>query len=119
MLGQTIYSVISPEGCATILFRDSARAPQAAAALRLTAAELSRLGIADEVIPEPGAGAHTDHAAVATAVREALIHQLDELSAVPVDDLVMKRYQRLRTYGEFHEAPPDSTGVGDSDRTPD
>jgi acyl-CoA carboxylase subunit beta len=103
MLARTIYSVISPEGCAAILFRDAARAPQAAKALRLTAAELSRLGIADEVIPEPAAGAHTDHAATADAVREALIRRLDELSAVPLDELVRQRYQRLRGRGEFHE----------------
>lgn len=107
MLARTIYSVISPEGCATILFRDCTRAPEAAAALRLTAAELSRLGIVDEILPEPGAGAHADHGAAADVVREALIRWLDKLSSVPVDELVLERYQRLRSYGEFHEGPCD------------
>jgi acetyl-CoA carboxylase carboxyl transferase subunit beta len=105
MLSNTIYSVISPEGCATILFRDATRAPEAAVSLRLTATGLSRLAIADEVIGEPGEGAHTDHAATADAVGEALTRHLSELSAVAADDLVARRYQRLRACGAFHEGP--------------
>ena len=111
MLEKTIFSVISPEGCATILFRDAARAPEAAAALRLTAAELQRLGIVDEIIPEPRAGAHTDHATTAGAVREALVRRFAELSAVPVDDLVAQRYKRLQACGAFHEGPQEPAGL--------
>ncbi len=115
MLEHAIYSVISPEGCATILFRDAARAPEAAAALRLTATELSRLGIVDEVVPEPGVGAHIDHAATARAVQAALIRFLAELSALPVDDLVAQRYERFRACGPFRDGPqalPQERGTG-------
>ncbi len=106
MLENSIYSVISPEGCATILFHDAHRAAEAAAALRLTAAHLNRLGFVDEIVPEPRGGAHTNHSATAAAVRDALVRRLDELSALPIDALVALRYQRLRGYGVFHESPP-------------
>ncbi|HET9656498.1 MAG TPA: acetyl-CoA carboxylase carboxyltransferase subunit alpha [Kineosporiaceae bacterium] len=113
MLQNAIYSVISPEGCAAILFRDVGRAPEAAAALRLTAADLQALGIVDEVVPEPSGGAHTDHGATVAAVRRALLRHLDEVTSVPLDRLLRDRYRRLRTNGPVSERPtPDTTGEG-------
>ena len=76
MLENAYYSVISPEGCATILFKDAAAAPRAAAALRITAPDLLRLGVMDAVVPEPAAGAHTDHDATAANVKRALVESL-------------------------------------------
>ncbi len=99
MLENTTYSVISPEGCATILFRDARRAPEAAGALRLTARDLLRYGIVDELVPEPAGGAHTDHDAVGRAVRSALRRHLAELRALPADELVERRHRRLRAIG--------------------
>ncbi|HEU5330930.1 MAG TPA: acetyl-CoA carboxylase carboxyltransferase subunit alpha [Thermomicrobiales bacterium] len=101
MLENGIYSVISPEGCATILFKDAASAPRAAEASRLTARELLRLGIADEVVPEPAGGAHTDPAATAEALKAALIRNLDALVGTDGRALVDQRYARFRAFGEF------------------
>jgi len=103
MLANATFSVISPEGCATILFGDAAQAPRAARALRLTAADLAGLGIADEVLPEPGAGAHTDPAATIGTVRAALRRHLAELAAAPVEAVVAERNRRLRAYGQLAE----------------
>lgn len=103
MLENAIYSVISPEGCATILFKDATAAPRAAEASRLTAGELMKLGVADEVVPEPDGGAHTDPDAAAAALREALVRNLDELSALSPEELVDQRYARFRAFGEFTE----------------
>jgi acetyl-CoA carboxylase carboxyl transferase subunit beta len=101
MLENAIYSVISPEGCATILFKDAASAPRAAEASRLTAGELRRLGVADELVPEPAGGAQADPAATAAALKEALVRHLDALCARPVRELVEARYARFRAFGEF------------------
>jgi acetyl-CoA carboxylase carboxyl transferase subunit alpha len=101
MLENAIYSVISPEGCATILFKDAASAPRAAEASRLTAPELVKLGIADEVIPEPPGGAHTDPAATAAALKVALLRNLDRLAGREGRELVDTRYARFRAFGEF------------------
>jgi acetyl-CoA carboxylase carboxyl transferase subunit beta len=101
MLENAIYSVISPEGCATILFKDAASAPRAADASRLTASELLRLGVADELVPEPEGGAQADAAATAAALKEALLRNLDALSGRPVRELVEARYARFRAFGEF------------------
>jgi acetyl-CoA carboxylase carboxyl transferase subunit beta len=99
MLERSYYSVISPEGCATILFKDAAAAPRAAAALRLTAPDLLRLGVVDAVVPEPAEGAHTDHTAAAAALRAALVATLRELLPLEADDLVQGRYERFRKFG--------------------
>ncbi|MGX7827599.1 acetyl-CoA carboxylase carboxyltransferase subunit alpha [Actinokineospora sp. 24-640] len=101
MLENTIYSVISPEGCASILFKDAGRAPEAAEALRLTAAQLYAAGVADRVVPEPPGGAQADHAATTAAVRAALCEELAPLRQVPVRELLDRRYRRLRSAGTF------------------
>jgi acetyl-CoA carboxylase carboxyl transferase subunit alpha len=97
------YSVISPEGCAAILFRDAARASEAAAALKLTAPELKALGIVDEVIPESQGGAHRNPAATFDALRGALGRHLADLTALSVEQLLEKRYQKFRTLGAWQE----------------
>jgi acetyl-CoA carboxylase carboxyl transferase subunit beta len=94
-----MYSVISPEGCATILWRDRSAAPLAAAALQIGARDLLRHRIVDAVIPEPEGGAHRDPAEASQLLRAAVCHALDELATVPVDGLVAQRRQRFRRYG--------------------
>ena len=103
MLENAIYSVISPEGCATILFKDAASAPRAADASRLTATELRKLGVADELVPEPAGGAQADAAATAAALKDALVRNLDALSGKPARELVDARYARFRAFGVFTE----------------
>lgn len=93
------YSVISPEGCSTILFKDAGQAARAAAALRLTAPDLVRLGIMDAVVPEPAEGAHTNPAAAAANVKAAITSSLRELLGVPSDQLLERRYDRFRAFG--------------------
>ncbi len=100
MLENAYYSVISPEMCAQILYRDASQAESASACLRMTATDLVGLGIVDEVLPEPVGGAHRDRAAVIEAVSAAVGRSLDELAPVPVDRLVDERYSRLRAIGE-------------------
>ena len=99
MLENSYYSVISPEGCATILFKDAAAAPRAAAALRITAPDLLRLGIMDAVVPEPGEGAHTDHNTTAANLKAALVESLTELLPLSPEELLEKRYDRFRKFG--------------------
>jgi acetyl-CoA carboxylase carboxyl transferase subunit beta len=105
MLENSYYSVISPEGCATILFKDAAAAPRAAAALRITAPDLLRLGVMDAVVPEPGEGAHTDHAAAAANVKTALVESLRELLPLSGDELLERRYERFRKFGTPGQQP--------------
>lgn len=100
MMEFSIYSVISPEGCASILFKDAVHAPKAADALRLTARDLVRLGVVDEAIPEPLGGAHRDHGVAAAHLGAALERHLDELDALGPDALVEDRYRRFRRLGE-------------------
>lgn len=97
------YSVISPEGCAAILWKDRAAAPKAAEALQLSAATLAELGVVDEVLPEPFGGAHHDHAAAAVTLKRALSRHLAALRKVPTDALLEQRYQRYRKLGVFDE----------------
>ena len=104
MLEYSIYSVITPEGCASILWRDPAKVPEAATQLKLTAPDLVRLGICDEVIPEAPGGAHRDTAVTASKIRSALKRHLRELCALSPQELVEKRYQKFRAMGAFHEA---------------
>lgn len=103
MLANSVYSVISPEGCAAILWKDSTRAKDAAEALKLTAEDLYRLKIADEIIPEPQGGAHKDILKTAEAVKEAIERHLDVLSGFSKGELVKRRYQKLRRIGEHIE----------------
>jgi acetyl-CoA carboxylase carboxyl transferase subunit alpha len=104
ILENSYYSVISPEGCAAILWKDGAAAPKAAAALKITADQLEKLGVVDEVIPEPLGGAHNDPAQAAGALKYALQKHLNDLRALPVDQLVESRYERFRHLGIFEEA---------------
>jgi acetyl-CoA carboxylase carboxyl transferase subunit alpha len=101
MLEHSIYSVASPEAAASILWKDGARGPEAAEAMKITAADLLRFGIIDGVVPEPAGGAHTDHAAAAQALRAAVIEQLDALERVPIDELLAQRAARYRGIGVF------------------
>jgi len=110
-LENAVYSVISPEGCAAILWRTADEAPTAALAMKMTAPEQQALGVVDIVIAEPGAGAHTDPAETARRIRDVIDAQLDALTAVPLDALVEARYRRFRNLGAFREveAPPPPT----------
>lgn len=101
MLQYSTYSVISPEGCASILWKSADKASDAAEAMGLTAPRLQELGLVDEVVDEPLGGAHRDPAAAAARLRLSLIAALDELSAKPLDALIASRMQRLRGYGNF------------------
>jgi len=103
MLEHSIYSVISPEGCAAILWRDQGMARDAARALRLTTQDLWELGVIDEVIPEPEGGAHADPARTAKIVGEVLSRQLDEVSALDPEERIRERYLKFRRMGRFTE----------------
>jgi acetyl-CoA carboxylase carboxyl transferase subunit alpha len=105
MLEYAIYSVISPEGCAAILFGDAAKAPEAAESMRITAPDLLRLGVIDGIVPEPAGGAHRDWEGAAGNLREALREHLRPLAAMSPDDLVADRYEKFRKIGAFEEAP--------------
>ena len=102
MLENAVYSVISPEGCAGILWRDGAKAPEAAAALKITAPDLQKLGAIDEIVKEPAGGAQKNHKAAALAVKKAVLAALKELTAMPVDKLVDARYAKFRAMGNFY-----------------
>ncbi|MGB1322649.1 MAG: acetyl-CoA carboxylase carboxyl transferase subunit alpha, partial [Vibrio gallaecicus] len=99
MLQYSTYSVISPEGCASILWRDSDKAPQAAEAMGLIAPRLKELELIDEIIPEPLGGAHRDPIQMAENMKATLVKQLEELEQFDNDDLLERRYQRLMSYG--------------------
>jgi acetyl-CoA carboxylase carboxyl transferase subunit alpha len=100
------YSVISPEGCAAILWKDRANAAQAAAALKLTATDLLELGIVDEVIPEPLGGAQKDYDAAAAALKKDLLKHLDKLMDGKISELLDDRYKKFRKMGVFAKAEP-------------
>jgi acetyl-CoA carboxylase carboxyl transferase subunit alpha len=101
MLENSIYSVISPEGCASIMWRDSTKAELAAEALKITAPDLLELKLVDEIVPEPEGGAHTDHAATARLLGPALSRALDELSRLSPEALLQQRYDKFRHMGQF------------------
>ena len=101
MMENAIYSVISPESCAAIIWRDSGKAELAAAALKLTAPDLTALGLVDGIVPEPEGGAHNDYDASAENLREVLRGALAELSKVEPKDLVDQRYEKFRKMGNF------------------
>ena len=103
MLEYSTYSVISPEGCASILWKDAANAEDAATALGITSESLKRLGLVDEVIKEPLGGAHKDPEEVVGRVADCLEKQLAELTELTLDELLEQRYQRLLSYGEFQD----------------
>jgi acetyl-CoA carboxylase carboxyl transferase subunit alpha len=101
MLENAYFSVISPEGCAAILWKDGSRAQEAADMLKLTAPDLKAEGLVDEVLPEPQGAAHKDSVAMAGVIREAITRGMDELSGIPLRRLIERRYARLRRIGEF------------------
>jgi acetyl-CoA carboxylase carboxyl transferase subunit alpha len=101
MLEHAIYSVISPEGCASILWRDAGRAAEAAAAMKITAADLRALDVVDEVVPEPPGGAHSNHELVFKSLDAVLSRQLQELRGVAADALLDARYRRFRSIGRL------------------
>jgi len=101
MLENAVYSVISPESCAAIIYRDSSKAELAASALRLTAQDLLSYGLIDAVVPEPGAGAHEDPDAAAEFLRQALRRSLDELIPMGSGEIVQHRYRKFRQMGNF------------------
>jgi acetyl-CoA carboxylase carboxyl transferase subunit alpha len=101
MLEHAIYSVISPEGCASILWRDAGRAKDAAVAMKITAADLKPLGIVDEIVLEPAGGAHSDHDATFRALGRLISAQLHELAAIPPHELAEQRYQKFRNMGRL------------------
>jgi acetyl-CoA carboxylase carboxyl transferase subunit alpha len=104
MLEYSIYSVISPEGCASILFRDAKRAAEAAENLKLTAKDHLRLGIIDEIVKEPSGGAHNDHSAAAGNLKTAILRHLEELKKMSPAELKKDRYEKFRKMGQFEES---------------
>jgi len=99
MLEYSVYSTISPEGCASILWKDPAKAKDAAEQLGLTAPRLKSLGLVDKVVREPTGGAHRNPNQMAKRLKAVLLNELDVLEKLPVDELLQKRYERLRSYG--------------------
>ncbi len=103
MLEYAVYSVISPEGCASILWKSAEKAAEAAEAMKMTTAELSRQGLVDEVIDEPDGGAHRDYDGAAKSLGDAIVSALDALGTMDIDTLLAQRYQRLMQLGRFEE----------------
>lgn len=104
MLEHSIYSVIPPEGCAAILWRDANRFVEATESLKITSGDALSLGIIDEIVPEPPGGAHKDVNAAAANLKEAISSHLEELKEIPIDILLRKRYQKFRNIGVFGTA---------------
>ena len=96
------YSVISPEGCAGILWRDGKAAPLAAEALKITAADLAKLGVIDEIVKEPAGGAQNNHKQAAANVKKAILKALKELKKLSLDELMAARYEKLMKMGRFN-----------------
>ncbi len=104
MLQYSTYSVISPEGCASILWKSAEKASDAAEAMGITSERLKALGLIDRIIPEPCGGAHRDHAAIAQSLQNALAEDLSQLSSMLFEDLIRQRNERLRSFGVFKES---------------
>jgi len=103
MMENAVYSVISPEGCASIMWRDATKKDLAAQAMKITASDLSELGCIDDVVPEPAGGAHTDHARAAEMLDPVLQKHLAEIKRLPVRDLLDSRYKKFRTMAQFFQ----------------
>ncbi|MBK1883923.1 acetyl-CoA carboxylase carboxyltransferase subunit alpha [Luteolibacter pohnpeiensis] len=101
MMENAYYSVISPEGCAAILWKHRKHAPEAAEAMKLVAPDLMELGLIDGVIPEPTGGAHHDHITTAESFKKVILGQLEELKALSVEQLLDQRYEKFRKFGEW------------------
>ena len=115
-LENAVYAVISPEGCASILWRTSEKAPDAALAMRMSAQDQAELGVVDRVIAEPGEGAHTDPAETGRRLRAVILEELDKLAALSPDELVAKRGGRYRVFGAFDDVGIGEPGVGGPER---
>lgn len=105
ILENSFYSVISPEGCASIIWRDATKAETAAAAMKITAKDLKDLGIVDEIIPEPDGGAHTDYEGAARLLDDVLDRQLVALTNEPIRELLSARYEKFRKMGQYFDLP--------------
>jgi len=103
MLENAYYSVISPEGCAAILWKHRKHAPEAAEAMKLVAPDLKHLGLIDDIIAEPAGGAHHDHQATAAAFSAVILRHLAELAVLPTDQLLAARYTKFRNFGEWQD----------------
>ncbi len=112
MLENSIYMVASPEAAASILWRDASFAAFAAEAMKITAPDLLKLGLIEQVVPEPLGGAHRNHAEMAATLKEVILEQLGELERYPLDVLLEKRYQRYRGIGAFATEPVEATSRG-------
>ena len=118
-LENAVYAVISPEGCAAILWRSSDEAATAALAMRMSADDQQALGVVDQVVAEPGEGAHADHAETARRLRTVIVAELDRLERIPTDELLAARYERYRAFGAYTETaappmtPPPNRGLAD------
>lgn len=110
ILENAYYSVISPEGCAAILWKDRTAAPRAAQALKITAKELLELGLVDEIVPEPLGGAHNDPAMMAEILKQHLLRHLVEVEALSTSDRLRARYAKFRAFGHYCEKPVEQTG---------
>src|SRR2546423_282730 len=111
ILENAYYSVISPEGCAAILWKDRAAAAKAAEALKITARHLLELGLVDEMVPEPLGGAHTDPEKTAETLKQILLKHLEDLKQLPVQELMKRRYAKFRAYGHYTEKQPDTAPI--------
>jgi acetyl-CoA carboxylase carboxyl transferase subunit alpha len=103
MMEHSIYSVISPEGCAAILWRDGAKADAAAEALKIGAKELLKLGVIDKIIKEPLGGAHSNWESAAKSLQKEIIASLEGLRGITIENLVEARYRKYRKMGVFHD----------------
>ena len=101
MLENSIYSVISPEGCASILWKDAKKAEKAADALCITASKLLDFKLVDTIVPEPSGGAHRDYVAMSSSLKMNLLSMLDDITSVDLEELLLKRKQKLESYGKF------------------
>jgi acetyl-CoA carboxylase carboxyl transferase subunit alpha len=114
ILENAYYSVISPEACSAILWKDRRHAPEAAEALKLTAQDLMGLGVVDEIVPEPEGGAHRDPDLAAANLGTALRQNLERLSSLSLEDLLRNRYDKFRTLGKFTEEVASVVSDGES-----
>jgi acetyl-CoA carboxylase carboxyl transferase subunit alpha len=106
MMENAVYSVISPEGCASIMWRDPSKKDVAAEALKITAKDLTDLGCVDGIVPEPPGGAHADHDAAAALLEQSLLGYFDQIKSLPVDELLTKRYDKFRHMAQFFREEP-------------
>lgn len=119
MLEHAIYSVISPNGAASILWKDASKADQAAEAMKITAQDLLEMEVIEEIIPEPRGGAHRDYEAVAASIKDGILRHLEQLSLMNPDELVLDRYQKFRKIGEFESAAAEIEAVGTGELSKD